>query len=304
MILSLPAMAVDQPKLQILNAGSNPIEVFWINPDGKRAPRGKVEPGKDRIIATTIGHRFAIVDGGKETEVISRVPVQAFRYDPKSEVEKPHAYQEHLIAGWKVQVNTKLIEQDAAALEKALQLLRVQVDEIVRVVPAKAVTELKKVTLWMNPEYPGGRPRAALHPDARWLRENGRDPVMAKGVEFTNVRIFEAEARRMPNFTLHELAHAYHFMVLPMAFGNSEIKAAYEKAKASGKYDRVEVRDSEGRIHMARAYAMGNPQEYFAETTEAYFSRNDIFPFTQVELKQHDPEMFALLEKLWNEPTK
>jgi hypothetical protein len=132
-------------------------------------------------------------------------------------------------------------------------------------------------------------------PTRDWLRDNGRDPVMAKGVEFTNVRIFEAETRRMPNFALHELAHAYHNRTVRMSFGNLEIKAAYEKAKASGKYDRVERKDSEGRSRMDRAYAMTNPQEYFAECTEAYFSRNDFFPFTRDELKQHDPEMFELL---------
>lgn len=44
---------------------------------------------------------------------------------------------------------------------------------------------------------------------------------------------------------------------------------------------------------------MTSPFEYFVETTEAYFSRNDFFPFTRDELKQHDPAMFALLTKLW-----
>ncbi len=204
-----------------------------------------------------------------------------------------------LIAGWTVHVNVKLFETDAPALEKALQLLRAQLDEIVRVVPAQAVAELRKVPLWINPEYPKVHPRAEFHPGADWLRDNGRDPVMAKGVEFTNVRIFEAETRRMPNFALHELAHAYHNRTVRMSFGNLEIKAAYEKAKASGKYERVERKDSEGRSRMERAYAMTNPQEYFAECTEAYFTRNDFFPFTREELKQHDPEMFALLEKLW-----
>ena len=204
-----------------------------------------------------------------------------------------------LIEGWTLHVNVKLFEMDAPALEKALQLLRAQLDEIVRVVPAQAVAELRKVPLWINPEYPKVQPRAEFHPGADWLRENGRDPVMAMGVEFTNVRIFEAETRRMPNFALHELAHAYHNRTVRMSFGNLEIKAAYEKAKASGKYDRVERKDSEGRSSMERAYAMTNPQEYFAECTEAYFTRNDFFPFTREELKQHDPEMFALLEKLW-----
>jgi hypothetical protein len=45
---------------------------------------------------------------------------------------------------------------------------------------------------------------------------------------------------------------------------------------------------------------MTSPQEYFAESTEAFFSRNDFFPFTRDELKKHDPEMYELLERLWN----
>lgn len=205
-------------------------------------------------------------------------------------------HQTRVIARWTLHISAKI---DQAALNKALPLLQAQLEEIIRVVPAKAVAELQKVPLWINPEYPKVRPRAEYHPGADWLRENGRDPVMAKAVEFTNVRIFEAETRRMPNFALHELAHAYHHRSLRMSYSNLEIKNAYEKAKASGKYERVERKDSEGRSHTDRAYAMTTPQEYFAECTEAYFSRNDFFPFTRDEFKQHDPEMFTLLEKLW-----
>jgi len=50
---------------------------------------------------------------------------------------------------------------------------------------------------------------------------------------------------------------------------------------------------------MARAYAMTNDQEYFAETTEAFFGRNDMEPFTRDELEKFDPEMFALLKQVW-----
>jgi hypothetical protein len=208
-------------------------------------------------------------------------------------------HEERLILGWTIHVSRELLLRDAAALEKAQLLLKAQLEEIVRVVPSQAVTELQKVPLWINPEYPQIRPRAEFHPGADWLRDNGRDPAMEKAVEFTNVRHFEAETRRMPNFSLHELAHAYHNRTVRMSFGNLEIKNAYERAKASGKYDKVERKDSEGRSRFERAYAMTNPQEYFAECTEAYFSRNDFFPFTRAELKQHDPEMFVLLEKLW-----
>ena len=51
-----------------------------------------------------------------------------------------------------------------------------------------------------------------------------------------------------------------------------------------------------------RAYALTNAQEFFAETTEAFFGRNDFFPFTRDELRRHDPETFALLAKLWGAP--
>jgi hypothetical protein len=93
---------------------------------------------------------------------------------------------------------------------------------------------------------------------------------MARGIEFTKVRTFEAESRRMPNFTLHELAHAYHHRTLPDGFDNAEIRAAYDRAKASGSYDEVERSFGEGRPNTReRAYAMTNPMEYFAESTEA-----------------------------------
>src|SRR6185369_17546189 len=108
---------------------------------------------------------------------------------------------------------------------KALELLRGQLKEIVRGLPAPAVAKLREVTLWFSPEYPGVKPRAEYHPGAGWLRDHGRDPAMVKSVEFTDVRIFEAESRRMPNFTLHELAHAYHDRVLTDGFENAEIKA-------------------------------------------------------------------------------
>lgn len=48
---------------------------------------------------------------------------------------------------------------------------------------------------------------------------------MAKGVEFTAIRNFEREMNRMPNFALHELAHAYHDRVLPQGFANPEMLA-------------------------------------------------------------------------------
>lgn len=152
-------------------------------------------------------------------------------------------WQTNTIEGWTVLVNDQLLRDDKTLTATALDLLRTQLQEIARVVPAAAVARLREVPLWFSPEYPGVRPRAEYHPGAGWLRANGRNPDMVKAVEFTNVRTFAAETRRMPNFALHELAHAYHDRVL--GNGHAGIKAAYEQAKAGGKYDRVERQDSE-----------------------------------------------------------
>lgn len=203
------------------------------------------------------------------------------------------------IEGWTAHIHRDLIAKEAAATEHALERLQVQLQEIVRVVPAAEVAKLRQVPLYFSPEYPDITPRAEYHPGAQWLKENGRDPAMAKGIEFTNVRIFDAEMRRMPNFALHELAHAYHDLFLPEGFENPEILAAYAKAKAGGAYDQVERQDAEGNKRMDRAYAMTDHKEYFAEATEAFFSRNDFFPYTREELRRHDPTVYGLLEKLW-----
>lgn len=199
------------------------------------------------------------------------------------------------MAGWTVQVSKALFATNAVATARALELLQGQLEEIVRVVPAPAVAELRKVPLWVSPEYPGIGPKAEYHPDPGWLRAHRRDPAMARGIEFTNVRIFEAEYRRMPVFVLHELAHAYHHRVL--GYDHPGINTAYQRAVADKAY--AAVKRSNGRTE--RAYAMQNAKEYFAETTEAFFGTNDFFPFTRAELKQHDSPMFQVLEKVWGQ---
>lgn len=217
-------------------------------------------------------------------------------------VAPPFETEPREVVGWNVQVSKALLRDEPEATEKALSLLEAQLKEVVRVVPAPAVAKLRKVTLWMSPTYPGEIPKAAYHPSEGWLIQNKRNPAMAQSVEFTNIPIFEREMKRMPNFALHELAHAYHHRFLADGFQNKEILAAFRRASESGSYDQVERRNWDGQTAIEKAYAMTNPQEYFAETTEAFFSRNDFFPYTRAELKEHDPEMFELLETLWHLP--
>jgi hypothetical protein len=208
-------------------------------------------------------------------------------------------YETRTIEGWSVHINTRLFRDHPATTDKAIALLTAHLKEIIRVVPKEAVAHLQKVPLWINPEYPKIPARAEYHPDGGWLKANGRKPDMAKCVEFTNVRIFEAETRRMPCFVLHELAHAYHDQVL--GFDRPDIIAAYKQAVESKNYDAVErtFGDPNRPNTIERAYAMTNHKEYFAESTEAFFGRNDFFPFTREQLQKTDPVMCALLAKVW-----
>ena len=225
-----------------------------------------------------------------------------FVHASPTEIPNPEKWTAENLEGWKLYVSTRFNQQnqqgsDQAAVRRARELLQTQLQEVKAVVPPAALEKLQQVSLYFSPEYPGISPRAEYHPGQGWLRDNGRDPVMAKGIEFTNIAIFDAETRRMPNFALHELAHAYHDQV--HGFDHPQIRAAYERAKAGGKYDRVQRQDSEGNLAWDKAYAITNASEYFAETSEAFFSRNDFYPFTRDELKTHDPQMDQLLEKLW-----
>jgi tRNA U38,U39,U40 pseudouridine synthase TruA len=99
-----------------------------------------------------------------------------------------------------------------------------------------------------------------------------------------------------PMMVLHELAHAYHHQVLTR--GNSDVLKAFENAVKSKKYEMVPY----VRGQKLRAYALTNDTEYFAELTEAYFGRNDFYPFTREELKTFDPEGYALMERIWGKP--
>lgn len=210
--------------------------------------------------------------------------------------KKPAVHETLQIQGWTVYVNHQLRQRDPQLMLEVLDLLDMQLQRVVQAVPSTAVRHLQTVKIWINPTYPGIAPRAEYHPNGEWLRNNERDPQMAKAIEITNTQIFAAEDRRMPWLMLHELAHAWHDQVL--GFDEPRIRAAYEVAKKSGSYEAVQ-RFTGLTTVTDKAYALSNHKEYFAETTEAYFGKNDFYPFVKAELQEHDPEMHALLPILW-----
>ena len=92
---------------------------------------------------------------------------------------------------------------------------------------------------------------------------------------------------------LHELAHYYHARLSQQ--DRADIDTVYHHAIANRLY--LGVKRNDGSI--TDAYARQNAQEYFAELSEAYFGRNDFFPFTRADLARYDPEGERLIARLW-----
>lgn len=202
------------------------------------------------------------------------------------------AYVQTQMRGWTVVVNRRLLETQSIMTRRALVLLDRKLAEIERTVYRFPLRRLQRVPIWMEGGENGAR-GLAFHPSEQWLRENGFNPAKAGAVEIHNVRDFLEWEREQPWVVMHELAHAYHHRSLGDA--NEDIKSAYENARRAGSYESVRYHDGS----MRRAYAMNNHMEYFAEITEAYFGTNDFFPFNRAELERHDPQGFALMERIW-----
>lgn len=201
------------------------------------------------------------------------------------------------LEGWNVNIRTEIF--GSKATNAALSLLKGQLAFIKKTVPNKALKDIQKVKLYFSPNYPDGSQGGAYHPSADWLSQNGRDPSMAQGIEFVDLKNFDKECKRMPAFALHELSHGFHHRFLDDGFDNGAIKAVWESAKKSGKYDRVERKDHLGNVSFEKAYAMTDSSEYFAELTEAFFSINDFYPYNKAQLRKFDPKGYQMVKDAW-----
>jgi len=209
-------------------------------------------------------------------------------YYPTSE------YAQRKIHRWRVLVHQDFLRDDAGLCRETLQVLRNQLFQVQRVLPAAALAKVRKVTIWVEKADPH-HACMCYHPDTGWLRDNGMNPDKARCVELANARNFLKWTHHQPSMVLHELAHAYHHQFLEDGYQNRQLAEAHQRAVDSGRYDEVVKIDGRRQRH----YGLSNPMEYFAEASESYFGTNDFFPFVRGELKTHDPHVYRLLGELW-----
>jgi hypothetical protein len=206
------------------------------------------------------------------------------------------------IEGWDVYVDHRLLEPEHAELgETALKLLQAKLLEISLAVPRVALIHLRDVPIWLDLNH-GDLKQMQYHPSADWLKSKGYTEELARCVHIPTAAEFVDPKfdHIQPWAVLHELSHAYHDRVF--GFDDPKILAAYDRFKSEPRYEHV--------LHIAGGktehYARTNQMEFFAELSEAYFGTNDFYPFVRAELKEDNPDAFAMLEEVWNagEPKK
>lgn len=208
---------------------------------------------------------------------------------------KPAQHVVKEIEGWSIHIDDRLLNgADAALGARTLDLIRGRLADIKLALPADKVERLQQVPIWLDRTH-GALRSAQYHPSSGWLKANGYDVALERVVHIPDAEIFASadHQRVQPWSVLHELAHAYHDQVLD--FEHPEIKAAWERFREGGRYEKV----LHIKGHTTKHYALTNQKEFFAEMSEAYLGVNDFFPFNRAELQREEPEIFALLGKVW-----
>ena len=201
------------------------------------------------------------------------------------------------VEGWKVRVDKALLKEDPALAAEALSLAELQLRDLTWVLPKQRIEELRKVVIVLDLNHPKLK-GLQYHPSSNWLKNNGHEENLALCVHIPQAKSYVDLKRSniQPWVMLHELAHAWHHQFL--GFDHPEIASSFSKAVEAGQYEKV--------MHMngrtTRHYALTDAKEYFAEGCESYFGTNDFYPFVRPQLKEHDPQLFEIIDKLWNGP--
>ncbi len=301
-----------RPQLQILNGSNEPVEIFWLKSDSERVPNGSVAPGKDTVITTTLGHRFAVVgrDDKAEAIVTSHVPIQGFRFDPESKHGTPKFYTQSANAsGFPIVASEKV---NPFALKEAAYLIDLMLAKRPDVRDAMTKSGARLCIIAHN-EFTTELPEFAHlgegeAPDRNLKRFSGKDfwdarargtggsetdPYCSCGEE--NLLGYPGDPYSTENILIHELAHNIHLrgmQNIDPTF-NGRLKDAYRKAMDAGLW--------KGK------YASVNHHEYFAEGVQSWFDNNRENDHdhnhvnTRVELIEYDPRLADLCREVFGE---
>ena len=200
----------------------------------------------------------------------------------------------HKLEGWTIEWDPEIAKSNDALFFSDIRMaLSNHFQRIKFLLPEDKVTALQTLPIRVDKKHELSNMQ--YHPSKGWLISNGYDPKLEKRVHIPRAEnlLKRSTWQKHPYVILHELAHAYHDQIL--SFENKEIIEAYKRSEKAGLYERVLLY----RGGKTRHYARTNHKEFFAEMTESYVGVNDFYPFVRAELKEHDPQTYGLMEKIW-----
>lgn len=298
-----------RPKLQIINGSDRKIDVYWLKSDTERIPNGSVEPGKDTLITTTLGHRFEIVGPDSRITVTSEVPVQGIRFDPKARDGIPAFYTQRVYAhGFPIvasaNVNPYALKEAAFLVDK---MLAKRPDVRTAMIKSGArmcvmayneyTTELPEFTRMADrgplKDFPELAAKDYWDARARGLGGSETDPLCTVAEE--NVLGYSGDPYVKECILIHEFAHNMHLRGLlnvDPTF-DARLKAAYEAAMKAGLW--------KGK------YASKNHHEYFAEGVQSWFDDNRVndhdhnHVHLRSQLLEYDPGLAAICREVFGD---
>ncbi len=303
LVFAVAASAADRPVLQIINGTNAPAEIFWLKSDTERVPNGAVAPAETRMIATTLGHRFAVAGSAGEATVTSEVPVQGYYYGgvPAFYAQRVEAHGFPIVAS--AGVNPYALKE-AAFLVDLLLAKRPDVRHALIGSGARLCVIAWNEYTCDLPEFPW----FAEKPHHDFPQLSGRDywDARARGTgasqhqPFTtcaeeNVLGYPGDPYAAECILIHELAHCIHLrgMANVDPTFDARLKAAYDAAMRAGLW--------------TAAYASSNHHEYFAEGVQCWFDNNrendnqHNHVNTRAELEAYDPGLAALCREVFGD---
>lgn len=299
------------PRLQIINASSEKVEVFWLNDKGEEVPNGIVEPDGDLVITTTLGHRFAVLGQRSQTRltVESSGRVQGFRYAPDETNGIPDFYTQRIEAGGFPIVASATVNpyalKEAAYLVDQMLILRDDIRKAMVESGARLciiayneyTTDLPEFAGFSNGKerYPGVSAKDFWDARARGTGGSITDPYCSCGEE--NLLGYPGDPYTEENILIHEFAHNIHLrgMTNIDPTFDRRLKGSYEAAMAAGLWK--------------NKYAANNHYEYFAEGVQSWFGNNREDDHdhnhvnTRAELIEYDPKLAAFCHEVFGETT-
>lgn len=291
--------------LQIINGTEKSVEIYWLKSDSERISNGSVEPGKNRSITTTLGHRFEVVSSIDQlTEVItSQVPNQAFRVGgvPDFYTQRIEANGFPIVAS--ASVNPYALKEAAAIIDGMLgqrpdvREAMIKSGSRLCILACGEFTTEQPEWQWLanqkRKEFPGVSAKDFYDARARGMGGSQTDPFCSCGEE--NLLAYPGDPYSTENILIHELAHNIHLrgMVNVDRSFDSRVRAAYEQAKETELW--------KGK------YASVNHHEYFAEGVQSWFDNNRENDHdhnhvnTRSELIEYDPRLASLCREVFGD---